>query len=223
MLENSKTNFVKYEYSSLSNQELIIKSETYMNSLIRRRSVRHFSDESVPKEVIDNILKVAISAPSGANKQPWTFCVISNLEMKKKIRKAAESEEKESYANRMSESWLNDIKKFETNWQKPFLETAPYIIVLFKKSYGLENGEKTTNYYVNESIGIALGFLISAIHQAGLVCLTHTPSPMKFLTEILERPKNERPFMLLPVGRPTDNIKVPVISKKDFSEVVKFY
>ncbi len=189
----------------------------------KRRSVREYSDKAVPKEVIENIIKTASTAPSGAHKQPWTFCVVSNKLIKKKIRDASEKEEKESYNGRMSERWLKDLEPLGTDWRKPFLETAPYLIIVFKKIYEEEKGEKANNYYVNESVGIACGFLIAAIHKAGLVTLTHTPSPMNFLSEILERPKNERPFLLLPVGYPAEEVYVPKIERKDLEKVSVFY
>jgi nitroreductase len=175
-------------------------------------------------EVIENIIKTASSAPSGAHKQPWTFCVVRNPDIKKQIRTAAEKEEYINDNGRMSEEWLDDLKVFGTDWHKPFLEIAPYLIIVFKKAYDLnDNGEKLKNYYVNESVGIACGFLISAIHQAGLITLTHTPSPMNFLEKILNRPKNERAFLLLPVGYPAENAEVPVLKRKDLEEVMKVY
>lgn len=198
-------------------------SEDFYLSMDKRRSVREFSSKSISKEVIENIIKTAATAPSGAHKQPWTFCIISKPELKKKIREAAEKEEYESYQNRMSDQWLKDLEPIGTDWEKPFLETVPYIIVVFKKIYDEEEGQKKTNYYVNESVGIACGFLIAAIHQAGLATLTHTPSPMNFLSEILERPKNERPYLLLPVGYPAEETYVPKLERKGLSEMAKFY
>ena len=196
--------YIQLTHHHLSDSEMIQKSEQYFEAMDKRRSVRDYSDKPVPKKVIDNIIKTASTAPSGAHKQPWTFCVVSDPEMKKKIRVAAEKEEYESYNSRMSERWLKDLEPLGTDWHKEFLETVPYLIIVFKKVYEEEEGEKKNNYYVNESVGIACGFLISAIHQAGLATLTHTPSPMNFLTEILGRPKNERPFLLLPVGYPAE-------------------
>ena len=163
-------------------------------------------------------------APSGANKQPWIFCVVKDPKIKYQIRKAAEQEELESYNNRMSEEWIEDLKHLGTDWQKPFIETAPYLIIMFKQVYDLdESGNKKTNYYVQESVGIAAGFLISAIHKAGLATLTHTPSPMNFLQKILNRPVNEKPYLLLPVGYPADECWVPDIKKKPFEEICKVY
>ncbi|MBU0696769.1 MAG: nitroreductase family protein [Bacteroidetes bacterium] len=190
----------------------------------QRRSIREFSEKPVSKEVIENIIKTASTSPSGAHKQPWTFCIITNPTIKKQIRIAAEKEEKESYDHRMSDEWLRDLEKFATNWQKPFIETAPYIIVIFKKIYDVEeDGTKHTNYYVQESVGIAAGMLITAIHQAGLVTLTHTPSPMNFLNKILDRPANEKPFLLLPVGFPADDARVPDIERKKLDKISVWY
>ncbi len=184
-----------------------------------RRSVRNFSDRPVPKEVIENIIRAASTAPSGAHKQPWTFCVVSNPEIKKQIRKAAEEEEYESYKNRMNEEWLKDLAPLQTDWKKEFLEIAPYLIIVFKKSYELKEGKKEAVYYALESCGIACGFLLAAIHHAGLAALTHTPSPMNFLSRILNRPSNEKPFLLLPVGYAAENCLVPDIKRKKLEEV----
>jgi len=215
-----KEEFIPLESQKLSEKEVIAKSENYYKKISKRRSVRDFSDKEIPREVIESILKAAGSAPSGANKQPWTFCVISNTELKSEIRKLAEIEEYENYHGRMSDSWKEDLKHLGTNHIKEFLEVAPYLIVVFKKVYDLdEEGGKLQNYYVNESAGIACGFLITAIHQAGLVTLTHTPSPMKFLQTALGRPKNEKAFLLLPVGYPATDCKVPDIEKKSLEEI----
>ena len=215
-----KEEFIPLESQKLSGKEVIAKSENYYKKISKRRSVRDFSDKEVPREVIESILKAAGSAPSGANKQPWTFCVISSAELKSEIRKLAEKEEYENYHGRMSDSWKEDLKHLGTNHIKEFLDVAPYLIVVFKKVYDLdEEGEKLQNYYVNESVGIACGFLITAIHQAGLVTLTHTPSPMKFLQTALGRPKNEKAFLLLPVGYPATDCKVPDIEKKSLEEI----
>lgn len=212
---------LKYQNPNLATLQK--RSEDFYLLMEKRRSVREFSDQDIPKEVIENIVKTASTAPSGAHKQPWTFCIISNPELKKKIRDAAEKEEYESYQNRMSDQWLKDLEPIGTDWEKPFLEKVPYIIVVFKKIYDEEEGQKKTNYYVNESVGIACGFLISAIHQAGLATLTHTPSPMNFLSEILERPKNERPYLLLPVGFPAEQTYVPKLERKGLNEMANFY
>ena len=215
-----KEEFIPLESQKLSEKEVIAKSENYYKKISKRRSVRDFSDKEIPREVIESILKAAGSAPSGANKQPWTFCVISNTELKSEIRKLAEIEEYENYHGRMSDSWKEDLEHLGTDHIKEFLEIAPYLIVVFKKNYDLDEDEnKSKNYYVNESVGIACGFLITAIHQAGLVTLTHTPSPMKFLQTALGRPKNEKAFLLLPVGYPATDCKVPDIEKKSLEEI----
>jgi iodotyrosine deiodinase len=203
---------------------MLERSEAFYESMDRRRSVREISNRPVPRQVIENLIKSASTAPSGAHKQPWTFCVVSDPEMKRKIREAAEKEEKENYSSRMSERWKKDLAPLGTNHKKPFIEEAPYLIVLFKKVYEVdEQGEKHNNYYVNESVGIAAGMLLTAIHQCGLVSLTHTPSPMNFLCEVLERPQNERPFLLIPVGLPKEPVYVPQLSRKPLEEVAQFY
>jgi iodotyrosine deiodinase len=208
-------NFVAYEEA-----EMLKRSAEFLNENRRRRSIRQFSDRSFPREILENIIMTASSAPSGANKQPWTFCLIEDRAIKSEIRKAAEKEEYENYHGRMSESWLHDLEPLGTDWHKPFLETAPYLVVIFKRAYEEIDGTKLNNYYVNESVGIACGMFIMALHQAGLVTLTHTPSPMNFLQKILKRPENERPFLLLPVGFPADGAEVPVIGKKDKEEII---
>ena len=215
-----KEEFIPLQTQKLSEKEVIAKSENYYKKISKRRSVRDFSDKEIPREVIESILKAAGSAPSGANKQPWTFCVISNTELKSEIRKLAEIEEYENYHGRMSDSWKEDLEHLGTDHIKEFLEIAPYLIVVFKKVYDLdEEGGKLQNYYVNESVGIACGFLITAIHQAGLVTLTHTPSPMKFLQTALGRPKNEKAYLLLPVGYPAKDCKVPDLKRKNLEEI----
>ncbi|MGE0560183.1 MAG: nitroreductase family protein [Flavobacteriales bacterium] len=215
--------FIPYQRKEYSPEEQLKRSEEYFLWSNERRTVREFSDRPVDIKVIENIIKAASTAPSGANKQPWTFCVVSSPEMKKKIREAAEIEEKENYSGRMSERWIKDLEHFDTNWEKPFLEIAPYLIVVCKRAYELEDGEKVNNYYVTESVGLAAGMLLSAIHHAGLVSLTHTPSPMNFLTKVLNRPENERPFLLIPVGYPAENAKVPNIGRKELNEVMIKY
>lgn len=221
---DSKTGFVPYNREIFSEDEMLEKSKKYFSWMDTRRTVRDFSSKTFPREIIDNIVMAASTAPSGAHKQPWTFCVVSNPEMKKQIREAAEKEEYENYTRRMSEEWLKDLEPFATNHVKEFLEIAPYLIVVMKKSYDLdEEGTKHTNYYVNESVGLAAGFLLAAIHEAGLVALTHTPSPMIFLKRLLNRPKNEQPFLLIPVGLPVDNVEVPNLERKKIEEVIAYY
>ncbi len=215
--------YIQLKHHHFSEEEITAKSATYYKTMNTRRSVRDYSDKDVPKEVIENIIKTASTAPSGAHKQPWTFCVVADPELKKQIRVAAEKEEYEGYNSRMSDRWLKDLAPLGTDWHKPFLETTPYLIIVFKKVYEAQAGEKLNNYYVNESVGIACGFLIAAIHQAGLATLTHTPSPMNFLSKILKRPANERPFLLLPVGYPATETYVPDIERKPLDEVAIFY
>jgi len=215
---------IPYYPDNFSDEEMINRSKSFYKWLDQRRSVREYSDRPVPKEVIINIIKSASTAPSGANKQPWTFCAISNTGLKTQIRRAAEIEEEENYENRMSERWKKDLEPLATDMNKPFLENAPWLIAVFKKVYEYgDKGEKYNNYYVNESIGIACGMLISAIHNAGLVTLTHTPSPMKFLAKLLNRPGNERPFLLLPVGFSKSPTYVPNIQRKKMAEMTCFY
>ena len=212
--------FISYRKNTYSTDQMEILSQEFFNWINTRRTVRNFSDKPVPEKVIENILLSASTAPSGAHKQPWTFCVVNNPEIKKQIRSAAEIEEKESYQNRMTDEWLNDLQPIGTDWRKPFLEIAPYLIIVFKRSYELESGNhKHQNYYVTESCGIACGFLLAAIHNAGLVALTHTPSPMNFLSKILNRPENEKPFLLIPVGYPADDCWVPDLKRKSLSEI----
>ena len=220
---SGKAEFIPFQSSNFSKEETKKRSLSFYHEMNKRRSLRMFSEEPVPKKVLENIILTAGTAPSGAHKQPWTFCLIGNPELKSEIRKAAEQEEYESYHGRMSEEWLRDLEKFDTNWHKPFIEIAPWIIVVFKRIYDLEDGEKKNNYYVNESVGIACGMLITAIHQAGLVTLTHTPSPMNFLSKILNRPSNERPFLLLPVGYAATNAEVPKLSRKSLNEICISY
>jgi len=215
---------IAYTTEYLSEKEMLLKSGQFFDWINNRRSIREFSDKSVPKKVIENLIKSASTAPSGAHKQPWTFCAVSNKKIKSRIRTAAEKEEKESYESRMSERWKSDLKSIGTNADKPFLEIAPWLIIVFKKAYEIDsNQEKQNNYYVNESVGIACGMLITAIQNAGLVTLTHTPSPMKFLSKILNRPENERPFLLLPVGYAKDSVYVPDLKRKNLEEISVFY
>ncbi|MEX1382936.1 nitroreductase family protein [Lutibacter sp.] len=215
---------IRYKQEIFSESETLRKSKDYFEWADKRRSVRHFSNKEIPIEVIENIIKTASTAPSGANKQPWTFCVVKSAEIKKEIRLAAEAEERKSYNERMSDVWLEDLKHLGTDANKPFLETAPYLIIAFKRIFEYDTaGKKHQNYYVNESVGLSCGFLISAIHNAGLVTLTHTPSPMRFLEKILKRPDNERAFLLLPVGYQAEKAYVPNIKRKPLEDIMKLY
>lgn len=216
--------FIKHKQKGFSEKESLARSKQFLDDMLHRRSVRYFSNKPVSKELIHNILSVANSAPSGANKQPWTFCAVQDVAIKKQIREAAEKEEYKSYNGRMPAEWLKDLAPLQTDWKKPFLEIAPWLIIVFKKSYETDtDGQKRNNYYVLESTGIATGFLITAIHNAGLVTLTHTPSPMNFLSKLLNRPENEKPFLLLPVGYAADECRIPDLKKKTIDEVSVFY
>jgi len=213
--------FQRYSFKKKSFKDMLAHSNELMQEMLNRRSIRDFSSAEIPDLVIKNVLKTAMTAPSGANKQPWKFIVIKDVNIKKKIRIAAEEEEKKLYKQRATEEWLKDLNKFGTNWSKPFLESAPALIVVFKQSYDNSAKEKRKNYYVNESVGIACGFLLMALQNAGLVSLTYTPSPMGFLESILNRPNNEKAFLLIPIGFPSENAEVPVLNKKRYNSVVK--
>jgi iodotyrosine deiodinase len=199
------------------------RAREFHEEIKRRRTVRDFSSRPVPREVIEDCLRAAGTAPSGANLQPWHFVVVTDPETKKKIREAAELEERELYGGKAPREWLDALAPLGTDEHKPYLEAAPFLIAVFAQSYALlENGRKAKNYYVTESVGIAVGFLIAAIHHAGLVSLTHTPSPMNFLASLLQRPANERAFLLLVVGYPADGARVPAIGKKPLAEIATF-
>ena len=216
--------FILFNPLEFDEAEMLRRSEAFYELMNRRRSLRMFSDKPVPRELIENLIRTASTAPSGAHKQPWTFCAVSDPVLKAQIREAAEKEEFESYNGRMSEEWLKDLEPLGTDWHKPFLEIAPWLIVVFKKAYDLdEQGERQKCYYVNESVGLAAGFLLAAIHNAGLVSLTHTPSPMNFLQKILKRPDNERPFLLIPVGYAAEDATVPDLVRKPLEQVSVFY
>lgn len=217
-------NPIPYQPTKKTKAESIKASQEFFEIIDKRRSVRFFSNEDVPEEIIDNIIKAASSAPSGAHKQPWTFCVISNKQLKHKLRELAEHEEQINYESRMSETWKEDLTHLGTDDIKEFIDIAPWIIVVMRKPYDFdEEGKKINNYYVNESVGIASGFLISAIHYAGLATLTHTPSPMGFITKALGRPENEKPFLLLPVGYPSEDCTVPDLKRKELNEIAFYY
>jgi len=210
-------------YKEYPVDEMLKRSRSFYEDIKRRRTVRDFSDKPVPREIIENCIKAAGTAPSGANLQPWHFVVISDPEIKKKIRIAAEEEEREFYSKRAPKEWLEVLEPLGTDENKPFLEIAPYLIAIFYKSYKvLPDGRQVKQYFAIESTGIATGILITAIHKVGLVSLTHTPSPMNFLNEILDRPKNERPFLLLVVGYPAKDAMVPDIKKKNLEEISSF-
>ena len=199
--------------------EAIANARQFLEKALERRSIRTFSTDPVPQHLIDLAIEAASSAPSGANMQPWTFVVVRDAELKRRIRDAAEEEERKNYSGRMAPEWIRALEPLGTDWKKEFLELAPLLIVVFRQDYHVEAGERIKHYYVTESVGIATGFLLAALNAAGLSTLTHTPSPMGFLREILDRPEWERPFLLIPVGYPSDDCKVPDIRKKTLDEV----
>jgi nitroreductase len=213
--------FIPLDFFELSPDEQIRRADEFFELLNRRRTVREYSSRDVPFELIEKAIATAGTAPSGANMQPWRFVVVKDKEVKRKIREAAEKEERESYYGRMSEKWLRRLAVLGTDEHKPFIEIAPYLIVVFRINSVTEDGETEPTYYSQESVGIAVGMLLAALHNAGLATLTHTPSPMKFLQEILGRPKNEVPFVLIPVGYPADDAKVPDISRKPLDEIME--
>lgn len=220
----SPYSFVSHDdYREYPPDEMRRRARSFYEDMKRRRTVRDFSERAVPREIIEHCLLAAGTAPNGANRQPWHFVAVSDPGVKSRIREAAEEEEREFYENRATDEWLEALEPLGTSPEKPFLERAPWLIAIFSESYGLTSGgEKVRNYYVRESVGIATGMLVTAVHHAGLVSLTHTPSPMGFLNEILDRPDNERPFLLLVVGYPAEDAKVPDISKKSLDEIATF-
>ncbi len=210
-------------YTEFPIEQMRRRLADFYEDVSRRRTVRQFSDRPVPRDIIESALRAAGTAPSGANLQPWHFVVITGAETKARIRAAAEAEEREFYAHRASAEWLAALEPLGTDTNKPFLETAPYLIVVFLQKFGrLPDGRKVKHYYPVESTGLAAGILITALHRAGLACLTHTPSPMGFLNDILDRPKSERPFLLLVVGYPAEDATVPDITRKKLDEFVSF-
>ncbi|GCE45726.1 nitroreductase [Thermosporothrix hazakensis] len=217
--------FVPYTAHRLSPEAQRDGVRLYLETMTRRRTIREYSSEPVPFELIENAIRAASLAPSGANQQPWTFVVVSDPELKRQLREAAEREEKESYEHRMSREWLEALEPLGTDWHKPHIEQAPYVIVVFAQLYGLEtlpdgSQRKVKHYYVQESVGIAVGMLLSALTFAGLATLTHTPNPMGFLGQILKRPANERAYVLIPVGYPAEDAEVPAIGKKPLDQVM---
>jgi len=225
----SEPRFKTLKFQYLPPEEQLQRSREFLERMSTRRTVRDFDTKSVPFELIRNAIATANSAPSGANQQPWTFCVVSNADIKKKIRVAAEAEERENYQRRMKQEWLEALQPLGTDWMKPHIEDAPYLIIVFAQSHGIRKnpatGEESVykHYYVTESVGIAVGMLLASLHLAGLVTLTHTPSPMAFLSDILNRPPNERAYVLIPVGYPTEVAKVPAIAKKSVDDVMVLY
>ena len=217
--------FVPYGVSHLSEDEMRERGNAFYESMAQRRSIRTFSAEPVPRDLIETAIRTAGTAPSGAHQQPWTFVVVGDPETKRRIRLAAEDEERTNYLDgRMPDDWKDEIARLGTSWQKPYLERAPWIVVLFEQRFGVgRDGERQKHYYVKESVGIAAGMFIAALHTMGLATLTHTPSPMAFLTKLLERPANERPFVLFPVGYPEPDSVVPRLERKPLGEIMIEY
>ncbi len=213
--------FVPLRFARLSENEQLARSRAFLKQMRARRSVRDFSPEPVGAELIENAIATAGTAPSGAHQQPWTFVVVSDPELKRRIRNAAEEEERRSYEGRMPDEWLETLRRLGTDWRKAHIEHAPYLVAVFEQAYGLRpDGTKIKHYYVRESVGIAVGLLLASLHQAGLATLTHTPSPMGFLREILARPENERPYVLIPVGYPAAGATVPDLDRKQLKEIL---
>jgi iodotyrosine deiodinase len=227
MAERNGHSFIPLEFERLSAEEQVSRAREFELRMRTRRTVRHFSTRPVPRQLIEAALRVASRAPSGANQQPWRFVVVSDPVIKRKIRAAAEAEERDNYERRFPREWLDALAALGTDWHKEFLEIAPWLVVVFRADYGIDrdvdgNEQKIKHYYVQESVGIACGFLIAALHWMGLATLTHTPSPMGFLSQVLERPANEKPYLLLPVGFPAEHADVPDIAKKPLSETTLF-
>jgi len=213
--------FVPLDFTRLPEAEQLRRSRAFLDEMRRRRSVRRFSNEPVPVELVENAVATAGTAPSGAHQQPWTFVVVSDTELKRRIRQAAEEEERRSYESRMPDEWLEALRPLGTDWRKAHIEDAPFLVVVFEQAYGLRpDGSKVKHYYVRESVGIAVGLLLASLHRAGLATLTHTPSPMVFLREILGRPENERPYVLVPVGYPAESCVVPDLERKGLEEIL---
>jgi nitroreductase len=210
---------VPLDYERPSPEKALARSREFAELMDARRSVRRFSSEPVPWELVENALRVAGTAPSGAHQQPWTFVVVSDPEVKRRLREGAEAEERDFYERRATDEWKDAIRPIGTDWVKTHITDAPYVIVVFEQAWRWEDGRKVKHYYVRESVGIAVGFLLAALQAAGLCALTHTPSPMGFLGKILERPENERPFILIPVGYPADDADVPDLERKPLEEI----
>ncbi len=220
-MDKHTPNFITLSFDDIDDEEKLVRGESFFRLLSRRRTVRDYTEREVPMELIEKAIATAGTAPSGANMQPWRFVVVKDAAIKKRIREAAEKEEHDSYHGRMSEKWLRRLTILGTDEHKPFLEIAPYLIVVFRINSIEENGEIEPTYYSQESVGIAVGLLLAALHNMGLATLTHTPSPMKFLQEILGRPKNEVPFVLIPVGYPAEGACVPDIGRKPLNEIMQ--
>ncbi len=222
-MTGTESRFVPLEFHRLSAEEMEQRAREFYGRMRRRRSVRFFTSEAPPRACIEYAVRTAATAPSGAHRQPWRFVIVDDPDLKRQIRQAAEAEERENYEHRFPKAWLDALAPLGTGWHKEYLEIAPYLVVVFKESYGSDDrGRKVTNYYVNESVGIACGLFIAALHDMGLATLTHTPSPMGFLSQLLGRPVNEKPYILFPVGYPTDDAVVPDLTRKPLEELVQW-
>lgn len=216
----SESRFQPLEFQRFEEGHMRERAASFRENMSSRRTVRHFSEQPIPMDVLDECIGAAGSAPSGAHRQPWTFVVLTDSGIRKQLREAAEAEERINYSGRMNEEWLHALEPFGTNANKPFLETAPALIVVFRHAWDLGEGKRIQNYYTQESVGIACGFLLAALHNAGLATLTHTPSPMNFLCRILERPENEKPYLVIPVGYPVEDCEVPALARKSIDELI---
>lgn len=224
LMQNNEVKTITLDWPILSETVMLSRTQSFLETMSMRRTIRSYSSKTFSIDIIKNCIKIAGSSPSGANRQPWHFAVVANPLLKQKIRTSAESEEKEFYTRRAPQDWLNALAPLGTDANKPFLETAPYLIVVFGLKYSQdENGKKLKNYYVTESVGIATGLLLASLHQAGLATLTHTPSPMQFLNQILGRPDSEKPLMILVTGYPAETLRVPDISRKSLDEIASFH
>lgn len=222
-MTDTKPRAIPFSHERLPPEEMVRQGKAFYEHMNRRRSIRAFSSDAPPRACIEYAVRTAGTAPSGAHRQPWRFVIIDDPELKRAIRHAAEREERENYESRFPPGWLEALAPLGTDWHKEFLEVAPYLVVVFKETYGHDQrGDKITNYYVNESVGIACGLFIAAVHRVGLVTLTHTPSPMGFLSRLLKRPHNEKPYILFPVGYPADDATVPDLARKPFEELVQW-
>ena len=217
------TPFIPYQPLVYDAEETLRRARDFEAELESRRSVRHFSNRDVPRELIETAIRTASTAPSGAHRQPWKFVAVSDAALKKRIRIAAEEEEKVSYTQRMPAEWKEAVRPMGTDWRKPYLEVVPWIVIVFEEVFGMDDRGRYKNYYVKESVGIACGLFIAALHHMGLATLTHTPSPMDFLGEILGRPANERPFILFPIGYAAEDAQVPNLKRKSLEEVAIFH
>ena len=223
MTVSTKYPYITCKFTKRKPEEMQERASEYYNLMDERRTVREFSPEPIPEGVLENCIRAASTAPSGAHKQPWHFCVVRDPKIKHAIRLAAEKEEKENYDHRFPEDWLRDLEIFGTDENKEYLDIAPALVVIFRENYRMVEGKRIKNYYVNESAGIAAGMFIAALHNSGLASLTHTPNPMAFLNQILERPKNEVPILLMPVGYPKEGTQIPDLNRKPLGEVMTEY